>query len=320
MVCFNRSRKNSTMLFLVHSVISLSTLLSTWAIADPAALVRGEGWHNVGVVSVRCEVVSGQDRAGQATIEIRSVPSGASVYLDRNPKGQTPVTITGVSLGPHSLELKMKGYPDFPTTIQVAEKNEPFTFRMIKPAVLKVNSRVPQVEVWIEDQNYGNTPLYQQLQPGQYTVLLRKNPYPDSLVVVNLLEGQDLDLQVDLKPLPVTLEIDLEPPAATVLVDSTGLQVQNGKASMSIRPGKHTLRVFLDGYESQNLDLNIEPGKSQRIQVRLAVKTSSNLIYYLAGGGAAIVGGYLIYKKLIEPTEVLPPKDGRPPNFPDPNR
>lgn len=303
---------------MVRSVSILSVLFSAWVMAGPGICDTSVGVGETGADCALRETTSAQDRSGQATIEIRSEPSGASVYLDGEPKGQTPLTIPGVSLGPHSLELRLKGYPDFPTTIQVAEKNEPFTFRMVKPAILRVSSSVPQVEVWIEEHNYGRTTLQQPLQPGQYSVLLKKNLYFDSLVVVNIVEGQDLDLQVDLEPLPVTLDIEVEPIAAGVTVGVIGLQTQDGKASLSLRPGKHILTVSLNGYETQRLEINLEPGKSQRVPVKLEKQTSSKLVYYLVGGG--VVGGLIYWLVIDHDGEVTVDKWGRPPAFPDPTK
>ena len=53
------------------------------------------------------------------TIAVSSSPSGANVYLDDTYKGITPLTITDVSSGTHTIEVKLDGYEDWSTSVQI---------------------------------------------------------------------------------------------------------------------------------------------------------------------------------------------------------
>jgi len=53
------------------------------------------------------------------TISVSSEPSGANVYLDNAYKGVTPVTIPDVPTGTHTVELKLDGYSDWTTNVEV---------------------------------------------------------------------------------------------------------------------------------------------------------------------------------------------------------
>jgi hypothetical protein len=50
------------------------------------------------------------------TIDVSSTPRGAEVYLDNQFQGTTPVTITGVSPGTHTVELRLGGYEIWTTS------------------------------------------------------------------------------------------------------------------------------------------------------------------------------------------------------------
>ena len=52
-------------------------------------------------------------------IAVSSSPSGANVYLDDTYKGITPLIITDVSPGTHTIEVKLEGYQDWSTSVQV---------------------------------------------------------------------------------------------------------------------------------------------------------------------------------------------------------
>jgi hypothetical protein len=52
-------------------------------------------------------------------LNIVSSPSGAETYVDNQYYGYTPATLTGISVGQHSVTLKYIGYVDYLTTATV---------------------------------------------------------------------------------------------------------------------------------------------------------------------------------------------------------
>jgi hypothetical protein len=58
------------------------------------------------------------DTNGQITV--RSRPSGANIYLDNAYHGLTPLTLVEIPRGSHTLLLKMNGYQDWQSTVNVA--------------------------------------------------------------------------------------------------------------------------------------------------------------------------------------------------------
>jgi hypothetical protein len=58
------------------------------------------------------------DTNGQITV--RSSPSGANIYLDNLYKGLTPLTLVDIPAGSHTILLKLNGYQDWQSTVNVA--------------------------------------------------------------------------------------------------------------------------------------------------------------------------------------------------------
>ena len=54
------------------------------------------------------------------SIYVMSTPSGASIYLDDVYEGTTPNTISGVSLGSHTIRVEESGYGDYTKTVRVS--------------------------------------------------------------------------------------------------------------------------------------------------------------------------------------------------------
>ena len=53
-------------------------------------------------------------------ITVRSNPSGANIYLDNLYKGLTPLTLVEIPKGSHTILLKMNGYQDWQSSVNVA--------------------------------------------------------------------------------------------------------------------------------------------------------------------------------------------------------
>lgn len=61
----------------------------------------------------------------EGEIYVKSIPSGADVYLDNNFTGsQTYCTLTSVSAGSHQILLVLYGYYDWQTTVEVYKDNQ----------------------------------------------------------------------------------------------------------------------------------------------------------------------------------------------------
>ena len=56
---------------------------------------------------------------GTGIINITSLPSGADVYLNGDIYGKTPITITDIEPGDHTYMLKLLGYTDYVSKIDV---------------------------------------------------------------------------------------------------------------------------------------------------------------------------------------------------------
>jgi hypothetical protein len=74
-----------------------------------------------------------------ASVEISSAPSGASVFLDDVVQGITPLTLSTVPAGNHTLSIRMAGYSDYSTTIQLS----PGQSALVSAALAQVPTPLP---------------------------------------------------------------------------------------------------------------------------------------------------------------------------------
>ena len=73
--------------------------------------------NTVSQVSAVLVPVGAAPSTGKLTVS--STPSGANVYLDNGFRGVSPLTMTDVTAGPHTLLIQMSGYTDYVSTVQV---------------------------------------------------------------------------------------------------------------------------------------------------------------------------------------------------------
>jgi hypothetical protein len=74
-----------------------------------------------------------------ASVEVTSVPSGASVFIDDSMQGITPVTLSSVPAGKHTVSIRMTGYSDYSTVVQLT----PGQSALISASLAPVPTGVP---------------------------------------------------------------------------------------------------------------------------------------------------------------------------------
>lgn len=72
-----------------------------------------------GVATVNAALVSSGQSSGTGGLTISSQPAGAEMYLDNVFQGVTPLTLSGISPGSHTVLLTMNGYSDSQMTVNV---------------------------------------------------------------------------------------------------------------------------------------------------------------------------------------------------------
>lgn len=201
-------------------------------------------------------------------IEVTSVPSGTSVFLDGNYKGTTPLTLTSISPGTYQVRLETSGYSDYSTSVMVSAGQTATVSATLTPITttgsLVVSSSPVGANVFVDGIIRGITPLTLSSVPtGSHTLLLTMNGYANYSSMVTVSAGQTATVSATLSPLITTgsLVIASSPVGANIFLDGT----MKGITPLTISTvpiGTHTVRLTMNGYQDYTLSLTIHAGKT----------------------------------------------------------
>ena len=190
------------------------------------------------------------------SITILSEPEGARVYVDGEYKGIThndsPVTVYLTVAEKHRIRLEKEDYKPYETTFQIPSKGPVMTLRArlehLK-ARLKITSDPPNVEVYLNDNYIGKTPLeYSQEKAIEGELILKKENYADFSLNVNIPLGNSESVSAKLYPI-VSVKVETTPSGAKLYVDGKYAGVTPYFANF-LGGAEHKIRLEKEEYET----------------------------------------------------------------------
>ena len=141
---------------------------------------------------------------GYGQIKITSTPEGASIYLDDVNKGETPLTLSEISLGEHKLKLDSSGYEDWEenivvSSIQVKEVDVELVAKT-GDAMVKVWPIPKEAEIFLDGVYMGKGYLnLGKVSPGEHRLKVTKVGYQDWQNTFSFYPGETHIVLADLK-------------------------------------------------------------------------------------------------------------------------
>ncbi len=201
-----------------------------------------------GTISVRIGV---NENVGG--IVVISKPSGASVYLDGRFVGTTPLNLSGIKVGSHTVRISYQGYADRQKTVIIRpHRYEYITETLLAPAntgSLYVESTPRGASIYLDGNYEGETPRRIDFIPvGSHTVRLSKEGYRDYVqqvwIEANRLTTVSVSLIAEITRYKLT--INSNPSGAWTYVD--GIPRGTTPTYVYVTPGHHEIKLELQGY------------------------------------------------------------------------
>ena len=203
------------------------------------------------VLAGAAQPTAAQSAAAQpASLLIRSQPAGASVTINEQTMGVTPLTLPSFAPGKHLLTLALKGYRPHYETLTLAGNDRLVRDISLEPlqGLLVIHSTPSGADVEINTTHRGATPLLvSDLPPGTYQARITKSGYLTRQIDIQVVDRTPKRIEVALATDTATLVVTTIPDAATITVD--GVQQAPSPCTIeNVRTGNINLSVNAPGY------------------------------------------------------------------------
>ena len=228
-------------------------------------------------------------------ISVTSSPSGAEVYLDGVPKGTTPMTITSVTPGTHTIDLTRTGYQDYQATVTVVA-GQIATVTATLPSIpttggLSISSTPSGATILVDGVKTGVTPMAVELYAGSHVVKLQKAGYADYTGTFTVVAGKVSPVTIQLVALQQTttvtptvqqttatgggtLTIQSIPTNAEIRLDGVA-EGTTPKSIPNLKAGPHTIVLSYPGYNDWTGTVTIVAGGTMPITINLIPKSGT---------------------------------------------
>ena len=223
---------------------------------------------------------------GQITVD--STPQGAQVQLDgaTDPTWVTPLSVSSLDPGPHSITVSKGGYVTDSRTVKVVSGSKSSVVIHLNPlsATLSVTSNPPGANIYVDGRDMGKlTPAQVSVNKGQHVVLIRKPGYIDETASAQFALGQTVALSPTLRALgnvdnirtvgkmkklfggnsgqpgQGTVSIRTQPKGAQVAVNQHMLD-KGSPVEVMLDPGNYVIDITLSGYAPISKVVTVDKG------------------------------------------------------------
>ena len=221
---------------------------------------------------------------GQLAID--STPAGAQVQLDgkSDPSWVTPLSVSNLDPGPHTITISKSGYTSDTRTVQVTSGNRATASIKLAQlvATLVVNSNPAGANVYVDGHDVGaKTPAQVSVGSGQHVVLVRKNGYLDETMSAQFVLGQTFNFGPTLRPLGNVddirtvgkrifggksalpgqgiVTIRTQPKGAQVAINQHVMD-KNSPLDAALDPGNYVIDISMTGYAPVHKVINVDKG------------------------------------------------------------
>jgi hypothetical protein len=222
---------------------------------------------------------------GQLSVD--STPQGAQLELDgsTDPSWVTPIALTNIQPGKHSITISKAGYASDTRTIEVASgaKATAIVHLSQLTATLIVKSDPAGANIYIDTKDAGmKTPAQISLGKGQHIILVRKEGYLDETMSAHFVLGQTFNFSPTLRALgnvesmktlgkmsklfgkkgqpdQGTISIHTQPKGAQVAINQHMLD-KSAPVDVMLDPGNYVIDITATGYAPFHKIVTVERG------------------------------------------------------------
>ena len=214
------------------------------------------------------------------SLNVTSDPAGADVKLDGVLKGTTPLTVTGVSPGSHTLRLEKTGYVAYTAPVSITAGETTYVHAVLDPVpppvvngTIEVTSSPTGAGVSLDGDYRGTTPLsIPAVTNGIHTLRLEASGYLPWEEPVIVIAGETTYVHANLSTVPPatgSVTVQSDPGDANVYLDGE-MKGLTPVAITEVVPGPHIVRIEKTGYIPYQKDITVIAGSTTIVSAALS--------------------------------------------------
>jgi len=220
----------------------------------------------------------------QGSLYVTSTPSNAMIYLDAGYKGRTPLMLSGISSGGHTIDLDLSGYYDWKSSVSVPVGGT-YTVSANLIAIpssstgwVSLTSSPAGATIYLDGTIAGQTAQngvlrIDNVRAGDHTIRVEKAGYQAFATTVNVQVNTVSDVVATLVSASVpattgTLSVSSTPAGASVFIDNA-LRGVTPISLTDISAGSHQVLLRLEGYQDYTVTQQVNTGATNTIAAAL---------------------------------------------------
>ena len=227
-------------------------------------------------------------------IDLTSEPLGATVLIDGDPLGETPLYGEEISAGLRTVRFEHERYLPEERTVEIEGFGKHSSLAVtLDPAwaVYSIETDPQGATVAVDGIEKGQTPLELELVAGRRELLFTRAEHTPLTVELDVAAGQDQTLPVyRLELAPASLKLSSNPAGATV----TAGGAYQGRTPVELSlPAKtsHQLRFSAAGYKDATRKLTLDPAEEHELDVTLEPEYGTVFITATPANATLVIDG-----------------------------
>ena len=202
-------------------------------------------------------------------LQITSEPPKATVLIDRQVRGETPLLLSDLSVGQHLVTLRKQGFVEAWKTVELqAQEARAIEFHLeTLTGLLLLQSSPSNADVTLGGVALGRTPLMISTLPmGRHRIKVATPGYQAKEVEVSLEDRTPVRQQVDLVSDSATLTVETDADGATIRING----IDRGASPCTvdrIPEGEVTVELHAEGYAPLAQKMRLAAGEVQKIKL-----------------------------------------------------
>lgn len=222
------------------------------------------------------------------SLTVISSPGGADLFLDGQKVGATPIKLTDVLVGEHTLTLSKELFQTKELRIRVEKGEDNRVQVQLEKAEVRIiiDSLPSEANIYLSDQPIGKTPFPVRCYLDQTLAFkLTKEGFNDLNANISITETgafvkelnkyfpfkegvSKLVLQMSSAPAPGSILISSEPPQADVYIDGVAVGITPIELK-NVTPGERVVRVSIPNFDSSSRIVQVKSNERIELNVLL---------------------------------------------------